>query len=987
MSLLTLRTGWRPLVGLAVVAALCQTSPALAQTTTTGRIVGTVVDQQGAAVPGVTVTATSPQLQGSRTSVTDSSGEFRFLAFPPGNYLIKAELSGFQTVERSDVQVNTNATVTLPLTMAVAGVSTSVDVVAASPVVDTTSTTGGIVANADVFNNIPMRRDFYNVARLAPGASPDAIGAAGARAETANQIGTGMGGATGAENQYIIDGVNVTGMQGGEQTKTINMDFVQEVQVMTTGLNAEYGRMNGGIISVVTQSGGNAFHGSGFAFYEGGALVSDNSTTPLRAQTTTTILNTKPIRDGGGSLGGYFLKDKLWFFGAFDRTASRDQRTIIRALSAPGSPALGSQVPSDVTTNNYAAKLTWRASNNHSIWVSTNGEPSTRDGYVFAIAGPPSTWQGTLERGAPNVNLHYDGVFGSTLLVRGIFGLDQEKTTYGGAGAATSRSTDQTVTPNVNTGGFGGYTNEDFKRKVYKGDVTKFWGAHEIKAGADYEDILTRVERFDGGGGQSVFKLRVAATGLIYYRHRFFVNDLASGFVRGDPSTWTIANPLVSAPGNHNTSFYAQDNFKVMSNLSINYGIRWERQNGLDRNLETAYDMKKNWAPRVGFVWDPTKSGKAKVFASFGRYFDNMPLDMNIRQFGGELECFCNNLDPGSSTSPSSAAPASQLRGAGIEKTDPTLKGMYSDEATGGFEYEWMPHTSVGIKISNRRLGRAIEDFLDNVSGEYFIGNPSEGTFGKTMGSFAGTDVPAPKPERKHTSVELSLRKRYSNNWQFLASYVFSKLEGNYDGSYQVSTGQLDPGINSAYDYADFLVNAFGPLSSERKNQLKLDGSYTLSRGILSGLTVGASLHWFSGLPLTAYGYSFPYGNWEYYLTPRGSLGRSPADYEADVQVMYPLKLGPNVHADLQLAVFNLFDRQAINQLYSRYNEIADGFCAGIPAAICNGDNGLEHVTGTINPVGQLANPKATATSPDFLKAGIGFTSPRSARIGVRLRF
>src|SRR6476660_8746086 len=116
MSLLTLRTGWRALIGLAIVAVLCQSSPASAQTTTTGRIVGTVGDQQGAAVPGVTVTATSPQLQGSRTSVTDSSGEFRFLTFPPGTYHIKAELSGFQTVERSDVQVNTNSTVTLPFT-------------------------------------------------------------------------------------------------------------------------------------------------------------------------------------------------------------------------------------------------------------------------------------------------------------------------------------------------------------------------------------------------------------------------------------------------------------------------------------------------------------------------------------------------------------------------------------------------------------------------------------------------------------------------------------------------------------------------------------------------------------------------------------------------------------------------------------------------------------------------------------------------------
>ena len=395
MSLLTLRTGWRALVGLAIVAVLCQSSPASAQTTTTGRIVGTVVDPQGAAVPGVTVTATSPQLQGSRVSVTDSSGEFRFLTFPPGTYHIKAELSGFQTVERADVQVNTNSTVTLPFTMAVAGVSQSCRR-------RREHARGGydehngrrLSPTAEVYNNLPMRRDFYAIARLAPGASPDAIGAA-RRLEPSirNRLVPAWVERLALRISTSSTALNVTGMQGGEQTKTINMDFVQEVQVMTTGLNAEYGRMNGGIISVVTQSGGNAFHGSGFGFYEGSGLVSDNSTTSQRAQTTTTILNTKPIRDGGGSLGGYFLKDKLWFFGAFDRTASRDQRTIIRALSAPGSPALGSQVPSDVTTNNYAAKLTWRASNNHSVWVSTNGEPSTRDGYVFAIAGPPSTWQ------------------------------------------------------------------------------------------------------------------------------------------------------------------------------------------------------------------------------------------------------------------------------------------------------------------------------------------------------------------------------------------------------------------------------------------------------------------------------------------------------------------------------------------------------------------------------------------------------------------
>ena len=185
-----------------------------------------------------------------------------------------------------------------------------------------------------------------------------------------------------------------------------------------------------------------------------------------------------------------------------------------------------------------------------------------------------------------------------------------------------------------------------------------------------------------------------------------------------------------------------------------------------------------------------------------------MPLDMNIRQFGGELECFCNNLGTRrSSTVPSPAAPASQLRGGGIEKPIPTFKGMYSDEMTGGFEYEWMPHTSVGVKVSNRTLGRAIEDFLDNVSGEYFVGNPSEGTFGKTM-------VPSPAPTCRRQSRahehEPGVLAAQTLQEQLAAVRQLRLVEARRQLRRHVpdSTGQLDPDINSAFDYADFLVNA-----------------------------------------------------------------------------------------------------------------------------------------------------------------------------------
>jgi hypothetical protein len=981
---------------IALLAALVSLMPVrlLAQSATTGRITGTVMDEQRGVIPGATLTVSSPQLLGTRTSFTDGVGEFRFLALPPGTYSVKAELNGFEPVQFDNVLVNVNSTVILPITMKPAAVPVSVEVHAAvAPTVDTTSTQSGLTATSDVFESLPMRRDFYAVARLAPGVSPDAIGSSGARPEYAPTLGTGVYGATGVESQYIIDGVNVTGVSGGEQLKSLNTDFVQEVQVLTTGLNAEYGRMNGGLINVVTRSGGDAFHGSAFGFYEGGALTANNSTAPQRPQFTTTILDTKPIQDGGGSLGGYLLKNTLWFFGAYDRTASTDQRTIIRSLTAAGSPALGATVPSDVTTGLYAGKLTWRASNNHTVWVSTNGDPSTRTGYIFGINGPPSTWQGTLERGAPNFTGHYDGVFGTSLLVRGILGRDHEKATYGGAGSSIPAFQDATFNPRQDSGGFGPYMNQNFTRTVYKADAMKFWGAHEIKVGADYEDVVAGIRVYDGGAGQAVRKFNVG--GLVFYRHRFLVNDRVPGFDPQNSATWVIANPLVASPSDRNTSFYLQDSYKVLSNLSVNYGVRWERERGLDRDGNTAYDINDSWAPRIGITWDPTREARSKVFASFARYYANIPLDMNIRDFSGFIECLCFNFSPDPAvTAPDPAlqtAVPSILGGAGVEPTDPSLKGMYTDEWTAGVEFELpnVPKASVSAKLTRRSLGRAVEDFLSVQTGNYAIGNPGEGTYGSQLASFVkGESVPTPKAIRKDTSLELTLRKRYADNWQLLASYVWSNLVGNYDGQYEVATGQLDPGGNAAFDLADFMVNAYGHLSSERKHQVKVDGSYTLSGSPLKGLTVASSFHWYSGFPLTAYGFQLsPYASWDYFLTPRGALGRGPSDYEADAQIVYPVRLARNVRADLQFAVFNLFNRQSINQLYSRYNESTDGTCAGIPQGLCNGDNGIARVYGTITPVGQIPDPRATATSPDFLKTGVGFTGPRSARIGVRLTF
>ena len=176
----------------------------------------------------------------------------------------------------------------------------------------------------------------------------------------------------------------------------------------TGGLNAEYGRLTGGAVNVLTKSGGNTFHGDVFGFAEGGGLQAENVTGAKLPQSSTTALNTAHRADYGGDLGGFLVKDKVWFFGAFDRVDQRDEATILRVLAAPGSPAVGSTVPADIAKNLFAAKGTFRLSQNHTLTATVFGDPSTRTGAIFTTAngqqfvinGPASTWQGTLDQGS-----------------------------------------------------------------------------------------------------------------------------------------------------------------------------------------------------------------------------------------------------------------------------------------------------------------------------------------------------------------------------------------------------------------------------------------------------------------------------------------------------------------------------------------------------------------------------------------------------------
>ena len=263
---------------LALSVCLLLLAPVAVFAQTTGTVEGTVTDQSNAPLPGVTVELTSPSLQGARTAVTSADGRYRFPAVPPGAYTITAELSGFGKVEKkARVSLDATASVNLSLSLST---TAEITVTGEAPMVDSTSTTQGSNYSAKVIDKLPVGRNYADIVFTQPGVQAD-FGETQGRS-----LAISIYGSTSSENLFLIDGVNTTNVIKGFQGKDINTEFIQEVEVKTGGYQAEYGRNTGGVVNVITKSGGNEFHGGVFGYYNDTGMRADQenatSSTSLR---------------------------------------------------------------------------------------------------------------------------------------------------------------------------------------------------------------------------------------------------------------------------------------------------------------------------------------------------------------------------------------------------------------------------------------------------------------------------------------------------------------------------------------------------------------------------------------------------------------------------------------------------------------------------------------------------------------------------------
>ena len=443
-------------------------------------------------------------------------------------------------------------------------------------------------------------------------------------------------------------------------------------------------------------------------------------------------------------------------------------------------------------------------------------------------------------------------------------------------------------------------------------------------------------------------------------------------------------------------SFYVQDDWKIVKDLQLNAGMRWDYQQakGTTSDYLKLNNFANNMQPRVGIIWDFTGKGRGKFFANFARYLETpVPLDVNVRAGGDDIQLDKNanvnqlNAVVGSTIFQGSAVGLGCL---GCEATpiDPDIKPQTVNEITGGFEYEIVRDLALGARYVYRKQDEVIEDGSFDDGTTYFLFNPGR-RGGDTTEDKACNDptIGCFGPARRYyRALEITATKRFTNNYQFIASYVNSSLIGNYEGLFRNDNGQSDPNITSLFDLVSLLNGLYGRLPNDRPHQLKFDGSYRTP----FKLNIGGSFRAQSGIPFNALVPHPVYGNNEGFCVngpflnvcnPRGtaivptvtatqtgfpnvvdSIGdnRTPTTFNLDLNAYYPISFGEKRELRFQADWFNVFNSQRAVRLDETFK-----INSGIP--------GLSGSTLTFD------NP--------FYGSGTIFQFPSSLRLGVKFTF
>ncbi len=765
---------------------------AFSQSKETGGIVGTIVDDEGTPLPGVTTTLSSPDIMGVKTAITDADGKYRFPALPPGVYTVKAELPGFATVIRENIRLHTTIRLTVDLTMKTSTIEEEVTVVAESPTVDVkTSETASVTLSDEILRGMPTAQFVTDLVNLAPGVD-----------------GNVAFGGTSSGISYQIDGVGVGDPEGGTAWVFMDYNAIEEAKVMGIGLNAEYGAFSGVIFNTITKSGGNEFSGHAEIIFQStnknGFWTTDNNQTYIEENPDLT----SPLQglwDSSLHLGGPIKKDQHWFFLGLQYYRSKSRPT-------------GLQEPNwrDYKQPRFFLKLTSQLSSKLNLTAWFELDQYNGINRNTGVTNPvPETG---VKQTSPEwvVNLDLTAVLNPTTFFNvkgayfwGYYYLDPQ----GGDATPVWSAEDNRW-----------YDNSYY---WYKADRTRFQanasisnyaedfiaGDHDFKFGTEFERGWARSRLgypgYVEGIGPSVY---------IYDWYGYLYAYQYEGY---DVNTTYIRN-----------EWFLQDAWSISDNLTINLGLRWSFMRGYVKGKSGSVYSTDRPGFRAGFAWDIFGDHTTVLKGHFGRFTDAM------------YTAVCDRMNP----------PESFSDFIGFELIDgeweewarwpyyqtilaDTYSHPYMDQWTVGIERELFKDASLGISYINRKW-RSILNTYD-ILGQYeqiavedpFTGAPidvfNQTNVGERQYVLAnikkGDPWIADDAYRDYWGIEVLFTKRFSHRWQLIASYVYSECTGTIGNGWGDDIGWGGQTWNP-----NFWINRFGHAYNDPTHFVKLQGSYIL---------------------------------------------------------------------------------------------------------------------------------------------------------------